>query len=64
MACPHVAGVAALWWEKVRKLGLPRTAETVRINMLHAAAQHRAAVVGQYDNSVYGAGVAYAPQPA
>jgi subtilisin family serine protease len=29
MACPHVAGVAALWWEAVRGIGLPPGAPTV-----------------------------------
>jgi subtilisin family serine protease len=26
MACPHVAGVAALWWEAIREQGIPRAA--------------------------------------
>ena len=34
MACPHVAGVAALWWEAVRVIGLPATAATVAARML------------------------------
>lgn len=29
MACPHVAGVAALWWEAVGSIGLTTTAPTV-----------------------------------
>jgi subtilisin family serine protease len=29
MACPHVAGVAALWWEAARTLNLPVNARTV-----------------------------------
>jgi hypothetical protein len=29
MACPHTAGVAALWWEAARKMGLPFNASTV-----------------------------------
>ena len=29
MACPHAAGVAALWWEYVRSHGLPQCADTV-----------------------------------
>jgi subtilisin family serine protease len=29
MACPHVAGVAALWWEAARAIALPNTAATV-----------------------------------
>jgi subtilisin family serine protease len=34
MACPHVAGVAALWWEAVRTRGLPRKASTVAARLL------------------------------
>jgi subtilisin family serine protease len=34
MACPHVAGVAALWWEAVRANGLPVTAPTVVARLL------------------------------
>lgn len=34
MACPHVAGVAALWWEAVRDQGLPATAKTVVAKLL------------------------------
>jgi subtilisin family serine protease len=29
MACPHVAGVVALWWQAVRDRGLPATAQNV-----------------------------------
>jgi subtilisin family serine protease len=34
MACPHVAGAAALWWESVRANGLPATASTVISQMM------------------------------
>ncbi len=34
MACPHVAGVAALWWEAVKDLGLPANARTVSSRLL------------------------------
>jgi len=37
MACPHVAGVAALWWEQVRGAGLPARAETVVAKVLASA---------------------------
>jgi len=37
MACPHVAGVAALWWEQVRAAGLPATAQTVAAKALATA---------------------------
>lgn len=34
MACPHVAGVAALWWEAVGKKGRPATPLNVRTALL------------------------------
>lgn len=37
MACPHAAGVAALWWEAVREQGLPERAATVRAKMIASA---------------------------
>ena len=37
MACPHVAGVAALWWEKIRSAGLPARADTVVAKVLASA---------------------------
>lgn len=37
MACPHVAGVAALWWEFVRGAGLPPRATSVVAKTLATA---------------------------
>jgi len=37
MACPHVAGVAALWWEHVHAAGLPATAQTVAAKVIATA---------------------------
>ena len=37
MACPHVAGVAALWWEAIRKTGVKPTAKNVTARILAAA---------------------------
>jgi subtilisin family serine protease len=37
MACPHVAGTAALWWQAVRDQGLPLRAETVIAKVLAEA---------------------------
>ena len=34
MACPHVAGLAALWWESVRAAGLPSRADVVVAKLL------------------------------
>lgn len=36
MACPHAAGIAALWWEEAREAGLPVTARTVALRMQSA----------------------------
>jgi subtilisin family serine protease len=61
MACPHVAGIAALWWERVRHMGLPPTADIVNVQMMHAATLQRHKVAGAWDNEDYGIGVAFAP---
>jgi subtilisin family serine protease len=38
MACPHVAGVACLWWEELKDAGeVPATASTVRTKLLATA---------------------------
>ena len=37
MACPHVAGVAALWWEAIRKGGRRPTPTNVRAELLARA---------------------------
>lgn len=37
MACPHVAGVAALWWEAIQKTGVTPTASNVVARILAAA---------------------------
>jgi len=38
MACPHVAGVAALWWEQLRKSGaVSPSAALVTANMMASA---------------------------
>ncbi|MDQ4070555.1 MAG: S8 family serine peptidase [Actinomycetota bacterium] len=37
MACPHVAGVAALWWESVRSSPVPPNARTVVAKLLASA---------------------------
>lgn len=37
MACPHVAGIAALWWEANRTGGLSPRAETVVAKLLATA---------------------------
>ena len=37
MATPHVAGVAALWWEEIIASPLPATARTVTSKLLATA---------------------------
>lgn len=37
MATPHVAGVAALWWQAAKQRGLPLNAATVTANLIAAA---------------------------
>lgn len=59
MACPHVAGVAALWWQSVRGLPLPASA-TVVMARLFAAARTDALAAG-VDVADRGVGLATAP---
>jgi subtilisin family serine protease len=60
MACPHVAGVAALWWEEIRARHLPDRAETVVARLL-ASARTDVFAPG-VDSSLRGSGLAVAPQ--
>jgi len=59
MACPHVAGVAALWWQAVRGQGIPATADNV-VAKLRATADTTAIAAGQ-DIADFGAGLVKAP---
>jgi subtilisin family serine protease len=59
MACPHVAGVAALWWQAVRGMPMPATARTVQARLL-AAAQVTGFAAG-VDVEDRGVGLARAP---
>ena len=61
MACPHVAGVAALWWEKIRKEGLVKPSANLVVSRLLANARPEvlAAGVTQEDR---GSGMVTAPQ--
>ena len=62
MACPHVAGVAALWWEEVLASPLPANPSTVTAKLLASAATDGfAAAVEVADRGV---GLVRAPQPA
>jgi subtilisin family serine protease len=46
MACPHVAGVAALWWEALRKAGNVKVAGSVVATKLLASARADVFVAG------------------
>jgi subtilisin family serine protease len=62
MACPHVAGVAALWWEEVLASPLPANPTTVTAKLLASAATDGfAAGVEVADRGV---GLVQAPRPA
>jgi hypothetical protein len=61
MACPHVAGVAALWWEEVIESPLPTNPATVTAKLLASAATDGfAAGIEVADRGV---GLVRAPQP-
>jgi subtilisin family serine protease len=60
MATPHVAGVAALWWEDVRSSPLPKTAQTVTARLL--AHSDISALAPDVDIADRGVGLARAPQ--
>lgn len=59
MACPHVAGVAALWWEDVLAAPLPSTATTVFTRLMANA--DTGALAPAVDVADRGAGIAKAP---
>lgn len=59
MACPHVAGVAALWWEFVRAAGLPARATSVVAKTLATARTEGFAA--QTDVADRGVGMVTAP---
>jgi subtilisin family serine protease len=59
MATPHVAGVAALWWEEVLASPLPATASTVSSRLLANA--DTAALAAGADVADRGVGVVRAP---
>lgn len=61
MACPHVAGVAALWWEAARAIGLPPGAGTVTAKV--RASARTDVFADDLDPTDRGLGLATAPQP-
>jgi subtilisin family serine protease len=59
MACPHVAGVAALWWEAVHDAGLPVRAQTVLAKLLASARTDQLGI--EVDTVDRGVGLVAAP---
>ncbi|MDC7786842.1 S8 family serine peptidase [Rhodoplanes sp. TEM] len=61
MACPHVAGVAALWWQALRSSGALRASAGLVISNILAHARTDGLAPG-LDTEDYGAGIVTAPQ--
>ena len=59
MACPHVADVAALWWEAVREAGVPATAQMVAARVLATCSLDNLAP--HLDTADRGSGIVAAP---
>ena len=59
MACPHVAGAAALWWEALRKSGAFKASAAMVAAKLLADARTQGLTNGQIDRGV---GIVTAPQ--
>ncbi|MBM9512842.1 S8 family peptidase [Desulfogranum marinum] len=59
MACPHVAGLAALWWEAIRSQPLPAKASVITSRLLAAAVT--APLASGVDVADRGVGLAQAP---
>ncbi|WP_227285329.1 S8 family serine peptidase [Boseongicola sp. H5] len=62
MACPHVAGVAALWWQALAGAGVPLTSRAVEARMLASAT--RDGFVDGTDIADRGQGLVQAPSAA
>ncbi|MBJ9111149.1 S8 family serine peptidase [Citrobacter sp. FDAARGOS_156] len=58
MACPHVAGVAALWWEERRQQRVTPTAKNVTSQLYATARRNFLSSTTEYD---YGQGLVTAP---
>ncbi|MEO1780448.1 MAG: S8 family serine peptidase, partial [Pseudomonadota bacterium] len=61
MATPHVAGLAALWWQRMGQMGIPVTANGV-VARLNAGAVTDVFAPG-VDMLDRGVGLAKAPEP-
>ncbi|MDM9554780.1 S8 family serine peptidase [Pseudomonas asiatica] len=60
MACPHVAGVAALWWQRLKMQGAPNLSKAVASNLI-SHAQIDLFLPG-LDSSDFGHGMVTAPK--
>jgi subtilisin family serine protease len=60
MACPHIAGLAALWWDAVRRGPGRKTAELVKTRLIQSASYDR--FVEGAKEADYGYGLPRAPQ--
>ncbi len=64
MVCPHVAGVAALWWNHLRETNTDGHAVAAEVmHHIMAAARKADAFTGAYSRFAYGAGQGTVPQP-
>ncbi len=59
MACPHVAGVAALWWQFLRQADIKPTARNVSARLISNARKN--VFVANTDESDVGQGLVTAP---
>ncbi|WP_221797865.1 S8 family peptidase [Oceanobacter mangrovi] len=59
MACPHVAGAAALWWEYARKMNKPSISTEVTSQLFATARQ---SFESRFDSGDFGCGIVTTPQ--
>jgi len=59
MACPHVAGVAALWWQFLREAGIKPTARNVSARLIANA--RKDVFIAETDEADIGQGLVTAP---
>ena len=62
MACPHAAGVAALWWQALRGAGIPLTGRAVEARLI--ASTRRDVFAAEADIADRGQGLVQAPGAA
>lgn len=60
MACPHVAGVAALWWQYHAWSNAEQIADQVRASMLHTARRNET-WTPEFNQRLHGGGMVTAP---